>query len=490
MFQTTTPESMGVSSKNILSFIKTLEEYGLCTHSIIMTKGNNILTECYYKPIDEKFNHRMYSISKSFVSVAVGMAITEGLLTLEDKLVSFFPEYRNENTDELYEETSIRDMLTMSSNVASFVDWWGIYDDRIKSYYANKSTQIPGTMFFYDSVGSYVLGCVIEKLTGKTFLDYLKEKVLLEIGFSKESHTIFTPEGHTFGDSGVVCTSRDLLLFARLVMNLGEYNGKQYIDRDYMKQAISNQTDNDIDCGFAIWRKCGYGYLIWQAPNNGFAFVGMGDQLAICDTKNDFIFVITSDNQIDPATSITLIYHELYKTVINNIENKPLPENPDEYNNLIEHTKKCYLVTQRGKIHSKWEEFVNGKKYILNENPMGIKYFKLCLNNDGGVFEFENSGGIRYLKFGLCKNVTDKFPDDERISNIASKYEKGQYNCATSAAWTFENKFVIKSQIIDTFFGSLNIQLAFKDNRVTVLMKKSGQYMLEKLDGYAIGIVE
>ena len=307
MFKKITPERAGISSKNVLDFIKSLEKYRLMTHSIIMAKGNDIFTECYYEPFNSDFEHRMYSVSKSFVSVAVGLAVTEKIIKLEDKIIDYFPEYRNENTDELYDETTIADMLTMQSNVATFVQWWGKYDDRIQSYYQNKSTKVPGTMFWYDSVGSYLLGCIVEKVTGKTFLEYLKESFLLDMGFSKKSYTLFSSEGYTLGDSGVICTARDLLIFARFVMNMGEYNGKQYIDRDFMRDAITKQVDNDVAGSFAPYETNGYGYLIWMLPNKDFAFIGMGDQIAVCNTKHDFIFVITSDNQSDSTVSRTII---------------------------------------------------------------------------------------------------------------------------------------------------------------------------------------
>lgn len=487
MFGKTTPEKAGISSKNVLEFIKGLEKYRLMTHSIIMAKGNEIFAECYYEPFDSEFEHRMYSVSKSFVAVAVGLAVTEKIIKLEDKIIDYFPEYRNENTDELYDETTIEDMLTMQSNVASFVQWWGKYDDRIRSYYQNKSTKLPGTMFWYDSVGSYLLGCIVEKLTGKTFLDYLKEKVLYDMGFSKESHTLFSTEGYTLGDSGVICTARDLLIFARFLMNLGEYNGKQYIDREFMKKAITTQVDNDVEGSFAPYKTSGYGYLIWTLPDDGFALLGMGDQLAICDTKHDFVFVITSDNQADTSTSRMLIFHELYKTVIDQMSDSSLNDDPVAYELLENYTKNCRLVSVSGSKNSSIADCVNGKQYELTQNPIGIEYFKLHIGSDNGELEFYKNGEVKKLSFGMCENVLGFFPENERNSDIAAKMIEGKYSCATSAAWVRDNKFVIKSQIIDTYFGCVNFYIEFKDNSVTLLCKKSGQYLLDEYNGYAVG---
>ena len=88
MFERISPEQAGVSSKAVLKFIKTLEKYRFNTHSIIMARGDKIFSECYYAPFDRNFKHRMYSVSKSFVSVAVGLLVEDGKISLDDTLMS------------------------------------------------------------------------------------------------------------------------------------------------------------------------------------------------------------------------------------------------------------------------------------------------------------------------------------------------------------------------------------------------------------------
>ena len=490
MFENATPESVGISSYAVLDLIKTFEKYRLTTHSIIMARGNKIFARCNYKPFDDAFQHRMYSVSKSFVSMAVGLAITEGLLRLDDKITDYFPEYRTPDTDELYEETTVRDMLCMQSNIASFVPWWGKYADRIESYYVNSSSKIPGTLYYYDSVGSYLLGCIVEKLTGTTFLDYLKNKVLLQMGFSKESRTLYAPGGYTIGDSGVICTAQDLLIFARFVMDKGSFRGKQYIDRSFMEQAVSKQSNNNIKNMTSSWDTHGYGYLIWKTPDDGFAFIGMGDQLAICDVSRDLIFIITSDNQSDETVSRNLIFHELYEKFIPSISNNPLPSNDAAYRALNGHLESRSLICQYGNAYSDFSARINGKTYTLCQNKIGIDSFRISFSENSSVFEFQKGGTLRSLKFGIGSNVCGEFPDDKRNLETAGELGAGTYKCLTSAAWVSENTFVIKCQITDTYFGCLNIHLSFKDTRVTVLFKKSGQYILDEYQGYTMGHIQ
>ena len=134
MFNKISPEKAGIPSRNITDFINTLNSYNINTHSIIMAKGNNIIAEAYYEPFNKDTLHRMYSVSKSFVSIAIGLAEQEGLLSLDDKFTDYFPEYQNQNIDKKYRETTIRDMLTMRSCMAKYSPWWET-DDRAKAYF-------------------------------------------------------------------------------------------------------------------------------------------------------------------------------------------------------------------------------------------------------------------------------------------------------------------------------------------------------------------
>lgn len=489
-FENTTPEEVGIRSEKVLEFIKILNGYQMKTHSIVMARGNKIFAECYYAPFHKGFLHRMYSVSKSFVSMAVGLAMTEGLLNLDDPIISYFPEFENQNVDEDYEECTIRNMLSMQSNINVPTAWWGKYKSRVEAYYANKTGQIPGTLYYYDSVGSFLLGCIIEKLTGKTFLEYLKEKVLLKIGFSKESYTLYEPGGFTVGDSGVMCTTRDLLLFARLIMNKGEWEGQQYIDREFMEQAISCQVSNDIYGEISSWKNSGYGYLIWKTHKDGFSLVGMGDQLAICDMKRDFLFVITSDNQGD-SSARPIIFNEVYNHFLNEMQDEPLEKNDNAVNELRTYLSKQKLICQLGEETSRLAEKINGVKYIMDDNKLNISYLRLKLSEEAGILDFERDGQLYALEFALGKNKLIKFSFGERNDRITmGKTEKGKYNCASSGAWREEDSFSIKVQVIDTYFGCLNIHLGFKDERVTLFMCKSGQYVFDGIDGYAIGKAE
>ncbi len=490
-FKTITPEKAGISSKNVLNFIKTLESYNACTHSIIMAKGENIFAEMYYKPFHKDFKHRMYSVSKSFVSIAVGMAADDGLLSLDDKFVDYFSEYLNEYTDDKLRECTIKDFLTMETSMQCGIWWFGTgTKDRTEVYFRKPSDKICGTLFEYDSPGSYMLGVIVEKVTGKPFLEYIKEKALLEMGFSPDAYCLKVPGGHSFGDSGVMCTARDLLIFARFVMNKGKWNSKQYMSREYLEAATSKLVDNSA-MGHTAFEDFGYGYLIWMAPDNGFAFVGMGDQFAICIPEKDFIFIINSDNQSYSPTTRTILYHELYKGIVRCMSDKELPEDEKSYEELCRHIEGGELFHLTENRDNPFVNEINGKVYELESNPMNIEYVRFDFEGKKGTLSYKNKQGEKKLVFGIGYNEFGKFPEEGYSDMVATEFEPGNYyDCACSADWAEDKKLRIKVQIIDKYFGNAGFVFSFKDSRISIYMTKAAENFLNEYEGIAVGKVK
>lgn len=489
MFNKISPEQAGISSGKVENFINTINRYHLDTHSVIMARGNDIFAESYYAPYHKDYLHRQYSVSKSFVSIAIGLAAQEGLLSLDDKFMDYLPEYENENVDWKFREATIRDMLSMRSCMAKNAEWWG-YDDRAAAYFSTDSNQVPGTNFCYDSPGSFLLGCIVEKVTGMLFLDYLKDRFLLEIGFSKESYCLLAPGGHSHCDSGVMCTARDLLIFARFVMNGGVWNGKRYINEEFMKAAVAFQTDSYVNGNIPkLDNTHGYGYLIWKMPRDGFAFLGLGTQYVICDPETDFIFIINSaNNECEPIAS-TLIMHELYTNIIPNI-GETLKENPEAHDKLLSLLNNQKLMHLENKFEDNIANEINGNKYILEKNYLFINYVKLTFEGDKGVFEFEDKEGVKKIYFGVGYNVFDKYPGTKRMGLTASHYVDGTYDCAASASWCQKDKIHIIVRIIDTYIGELSIVVGFKGDKVSVTFHKHAQRILIGFGGIIAGIKE
>ena len=483
-----TPEEAGISSKNVIDFYRFLEGYGLSTHSVILARGDKIFSEHYFAPFTPDFKHRMYSVSKTFVSMAVGFCVQDGLLSLDDPMAKFFPEYLEGKDPEFIPPTTIRELLKMETSMENGVNWFRTgCSDRTEVYFRKAGDKLPNTQFSYDSSGSYMLGVIVEKLTGMPFLKYLQTKVLDDIGFSKDAYCIKAPGGHSFGDSGVMCTSRDLLRFSRFLLNNGRVDGKQYLNEDYIKEATTMSVSTG-NFGFEAHDTWGYGYQIWGSPMGCYSMHGMGNQISLCDPAHDFIFIITSDNQ-GHKYNYEQIFHALYLHIITKLnDGEPLPADLEGETALTEYLKDKKLFCLRGARTSPFSESINKKTFKCLENPMGIKWFRLELEGDEGRFVYENEQGEKTMPFGFGHNVFEKFPETGYSDMIATIPEEGNmYDAAFSADWCEEKKLRLRVQIIDKYFGNLAILFGFRDeNWVTVKMVRASEAFLHKYDGLMI----
>ncbi len=496
MFEKITPEMAGISSRNIRKYIEGLENARLSTHSIVMLRHGKIFYEGYWAPFNESFQHRMYSVTKSFVAIAIGFMEQDGLISLDDKIADHFPKEITENAAERVKSQTIRNMLMMSTAFPPQADGWFSRrtQDRLKLYFDDSSipngvNKIPGTIFEYDSCGSFVMGCLVKQKTGKTFVEYLREKLFDKIGVSENLYCLECPGGHLWADSAIMCTSRDLARVMQFTMNLGNWNGEQILNREYLEAATSNLIDtNRGNFGPSSY---GYGYQIWRTRENSFFFNGMGSQYAIAVPDKDIVFVINSDNQgID--TSISTIIDTFYEIIVHNVSDEPLAEDKAAYDDLSAFSSRLKLFSLSGSCESAMQGRINGKVFKLNENPMGITEFKFSFDGDEGVMEYKNAQGDKKLGFGINKNVFGKFPQEGYSDAVGSVFAQGNYyDCACSAVWTQNERLEIAVQVIDKYFGRLTMRFAFPDeNTVSVSMSKVAEDFMDEYCGYADGTAE
>ena len=477
-----TPEQAGISAAHVLAFYKELENAHLSTHSVILARGDAFFSEQYYAPFHKDFKHRMYSSSKSFVSIAIGFCLQDGLLSLDDPLIRFFPEYKDKPHPHA---TTIRELLQMTTTIEHGLNWFRSgTTNRAGYYFENPSEKFPDTIFYYDSSGSFMLGAVVERVTGKPFLSYLQEKVLNDTGFSKDAYCLQCPGGHSWGDSGVMCTTRDLWRFARFVLNKGTWEGKRYLNKDYIERAITPVTPNN-PYGFELQHDgYGYGYQFWGAPQGCFATLGMGNQVSLCDPKHDFIMVMTADNQGNPH-SYERVFFALYRHIIAHLGD-PLPSAPEANAALTD-----YLATQRlfclyESPTSPFASSINGKTYRCDASETGIRWFRLELEGREGRLIYENQQGEKCLRFGFGHNVFEKFPEEGYSDLMGTVPVPGhRYDAACSADWPFERQLRVRVQIIDKYFGNLAILFGFRNEReVTLRFFKTAEAFLNEYQGF------
>ncbi len=464
IFETCSPEAAGIKSAQVHEFLKHLEESGLVMHSVLLLRGERLFGEFYWKPFDADFCHRMYSQTKSYVGIAIGLLEEEGKLSLSDTIASYFPDKLDGPLHPYMQAQTIRDMLTMTT-CAHPKDWFLTDDpDRTHEYLnASKVIRPSGTIWEYDSAASQVLASLVERLSGKKLLDYLREKLFRHMGILETADILETPNGDSWGDSALLCTPLDMLAFGRFVMNYGTWKGQRLMNEAYLKTATSSLVSNRI-AGHDAFNTHGYGYQIWQNCLGGFSFHGMGGQFTVCLPEKDFIFVCTGDNQGFPAAG-DLLFRTLERDIVAHL-GEPLCEDIASHTALLQYGEALSLRAAAGLPHRQKEREINGTCFLCEENPMGIKRFSFDFDEDSVLWTYENAQGEKRLRLGLCRNHITKFPQygySARQGGVRST-DGSLYDCAASAAWTEDGTLHLRIQIIDRYFGNMSARFFFKEN--------------------------
>ncbi len=488
-----TPESMGIPSGRIEAYLRLLDDAHLSTHNVLIARGDHILFETYVPPFHRDFLHREYSVTKSFVSLAIGFALNDGLLSLDDPISKYFAEELIGQTDENLPKQTIRNMLNMATAKPCF-DWPAPHfttTDCVRMYFQNKlpGTRPGGSFFEYDSTGCFVLGALVERLTGERLLGYLRRKMLDRIGVDEKIKILTCPGGHSWGDSALLTTARNLLLCARFVLNGGNWEGEQLISPDYIRDATSALISTDNDPARPLVERNGYGYYIWKAYGQGFFFNGMGCQFALCVPETDTILIYNGDNQGNDTAPDTVL-GSFYDLIVKNTSGA-LPEDPAAHASLLAYADSMRLTAQWGAPSSPIEEEISGRTFRLDDNPMGMTSISLTFDGTGGIFAWVNEQGVKAISFGIGENRFGKFPQTGYADQIGGTPGKVLYGCAASGAWEDEKTFHLKGQLIYDYFGNFDAVFRFSDDAsgISLSFTKTAEDFLREYEGDASGTI-
>ena len=472
------PESVGIPSQAILNFLQRIDSERINMHGFSLVRHNNIAAEGYWAPWSVDRKHRMYSVSKSFVSLAVGMMVDEGKLSLDDRVVDYFPDKLPEKLHPWLAASTVRDLLTMST-AHSRTSYTRDDPDWVWTFFNRAPSHPPGTIFSYDTAATVVLTATVERLAGMPFLEYMRPRFLDRIGFSTDAWSVRTPEGGSWGGSGVICTLRDLAKVALACMNSGMWDEERVLPEAYVSAATAKQIDN------AIRGNCGYGYQIWCDEENGFSFRGMGSQYAICFPDKAFQFTCIADTQGAPSGSAipAVMREEIYP----HLSDTPLPENPDAYAELSDKIAELAVLPIPGNSDARAASEVDGAWYALEENPMGITRMRLSFKGDQGTWEYTNGQGDNVLPFGIGHLLSGKFPQRNYFGEQIGTVSGREYDCLASAAWIDEKTLNMEVYITDIHLGGLRVSFAFKGEEIGVFMTKQAEFFLDEYNGFAGG---
>jgi CubicO group peptidase (beta-lactamase class C family) len=481
------PEAVGIPSEAVARFIRKLEDKRLAMHGVMLLRHGQVATEAYWRPFDRERKHRMYSTSKSFVSVAIGILQGEGRLSIHDRVTKFFPELLPAELHPYIATTTIRDLLVLATpHFHGRCTYSPSAPDWAATFFNTPPTHLPGRIFSYDTTATFMLCAIVRKVAGVEFTAYLRDRLFVPAGMSEDIWCIESPCGHEWGGSGVLCTMRDLAKFALTCLQGGRINGQQLIPEDYIRAATASQIDNTLTATDAEHRY-GYGYQFWRTRHNGFACRGMGSQLAVCLPDQDFILITIGDTQAIPAGA-ALIYEALWTEIFPHLQaNRRLPENSVQESALRKLAGSLSLLTVEGERQSETAGRIDGKSYRMTENAMGLKRLSFTFGREQGTLRYENRTGEHALTFGFGHQHRQAFPETHYYGSRIGTPRGTGYECHSSAAWVAPASLLVYCYATDDYLGTLKMQFAFDGDSVTVLMDKAAEWFFGDYVGFASG---
>ncbi len=316
-----TPEAQGVSSEAIRAFIETADQKVNSMHSFMLVRHGHVVAEAWWQPESAEKPHILWSLSKSFTSTAVGLAVAEGKLSVDDHVLKFFPDDAPENPSGNLKAMRVRDLLTMSCGHQDEVKLdpqtpW------VKAFLAHPVPHKPGTHFRYNTPGTFMLSAIVQKVTGKTVLEYLTPSLFEPLGVANPRWDT-NPQGISIGGYGLFLQTEDIAKFGLLYLQRGEWDGQQILPAEWVDQATSKQVSNGSDPN-RDWDQ-GYGFQFWRCRHGAYRGDGKDGQFCIVLPEQDAVIAITANTR-DMQGELNIVWDKL----LSGFGDKPMKENPDE----------------------------------------------------------------------------------------------------------------------------------------------------------------
>jgi CubicO group peptidase (beta-lactamase class C family) len=440
------PEAQGVSSSALSSFIEAADKGIESMHSFVLVRHGNVVAEGWWTPYSADTPHQLYSLSKSFTSTAVGMAIDEGKLSLDDEVLKFFPDDAPSEPSNNLKSMRVSDLLRMSTGHQSEPSR-GSDRPWTKSFLAQTVPFKPGTHFLYNTSATYMLSAIVQKATGMTVLDYLKPRLFEPLGIENPTWET-SPQGISTGGYGLSVRTEDIAKFGQLYLQKGEWNGKRLVSSSWVEAATARQTSNGSNPR-SDWDQ-GYGYQFWRCRHGAYRGDGAFGQYCVVLPEQDAVIAITSGVR-DMQAVLNLVWDKLLPA----LKESPLTPDDAARSKLESTLKSLKLPVPEGSASP--AKGIAEKSYSFPSNGRKIESIKLEIGENGETLVIRSNGV------------------DQKVACGRGEWKKGRLAYATFAeqpaaacgAWTADDTYSARICLTETPF-ILKLTLKFSGDELTL----------------------
>ncbi len=480
-----TPEEQGVSSSRLLAFVEAADTQIDAMHSFMLVRHGHVVAEGWWTPYDSETPHVLYSLSKSFTSTAVGLAISEGKLSLDDPVLHFFPGEAPADPSKNLQSMRVRDLLRMAAGNDTEAPLWrgqaeaATPDDPLtKRFLSHPVPFKPGTHFLYNSPATYMLSAIVQKATGLSVLDYLRPRLLDPLGF-QDPTWIASDEGISMGAWGFFARTREIARFGQVYLQKGLWHGRQLIPESWVEEATKLQTANGSS-PTSDWDQ-GYGYQFWRSRHNSYRGDGAFGQFCIVVPELDAVVAITSG-----VGDMQSVMNLVWEMVLPAMQPEPLPDDPISREKLESKLANLRVRLPAGSATSAMEGKVSGKWYEFSENDRGVQAVSLKFSGGAANLSVRTADGLLETPIGLggwSPRVAGFTNGLDRILGVPKTPQ-----VSGAGAWTTDNVFTVKLVLTETpFYSTLVFRFEgdqlFLDSKQNVAFGPTG---LPQLIGKAV----
>ncbi|MDO4548551.1 MAG: serine hydrolase [Clostridia bacterium] len=410
-----TPEEKGISSQYLYEMLNQFDLQGIEMHGIAIAVGGEVIFDAYWAPYDEDTPHIVHSLTKLFTNAAAVVAISEGYLTLDTRMIDILPEFVSEDGPlENQDKVTVRNLLTMTAGYGRMIsgsEWRPLQTSWLEAFFAEPIPYEPGTHYQYSSGNPYAVSAMVQRTTGMTAEDYL-----MKSGFSALNLRNFTwqksPEGICSGGNGVTCTVEDMLKVGILFANEGEWNGTQILDSELVKLAIGYG-------GKLTEGQDTYAFHWTDREDGNYTAGGSYGQTVILVPELDMVISATAGTSGDNYS----VFNDylIAPTKADREQGITSYESEDEYSAALERKVKTLSLLDNPVLTASYVgELVDGKVFEADENKYNIESVSLDVTDDAIVFNMTDNRGTHMIVNGI-----DRWAEGE--TTMTGNYMHHQY---------------------------------------------------------------
>ena len=443
----TSPELQGIASSALLHFVEALDSQLHDIHSVMLLRHGSVVAEGWWSPYRRGDPHMLFSLSKSFTSTAVGLAVAEGYFSIDDPVLSFFPDEAATQPSAHLAAMRVRHLLSMTTGHT--VDTWASMVERpegdwSKGFFAVPVVHAPGTHFLYNTGATYMLAAIVQKTTGARLIEYLEPRLFAPLGIERAVWDA-SPEGIATGGVGLRLTTEDIARFGQLYLQNGVWQGRRLLSGAWITEATTAQSELTANSQ-SDWTQ-GYGYQFWRCRHGAYRGDGVFGQYCIIMSEQDAVLAITGGMDVlDAPLPLNLVWELLLPAM----RNEALDEASAQEHRLREKLSSLTLPPVQGRASSAIASQIVGRTYEVDDNQLKIKTIALHATASGWAATITTTAGEETI---ACGHGAWQSGETRLFNDF---WVVGHTPVVGSGAWTAEETFTMVVRLYETpFFHTL-----------------------------------